>query len=167
MVVYKLLLNCAINLVRYKPCVLCCKLLFLRQVLVFFQVLVNLFEYSGVITRGGWCISRCLGRIPVAVPSRTRFTRLRYFLTVFGDVPVYRATCRLDLQSSYKSTIRHMSVSVLHLTSHLTRSRYWVELVFRWIKIGLAFSRLVDQKGIGENRCTLNGAPPLAAWASP
>jgi hypothetical protein len=26
-----------------------------------------------------------------------------------------------------------------------------VELVFRWIKIGLAFSRLVDQKGIGEN----------------
>jgi hypothetical protein len=27
----------------------------------------------------------------------------------------------------------------------------FVELVFRWIKIGLAFSRLVDQKGIGEN----------------
>jgi hypothetical protein len=26
-----------------------------------------------------------------------------------------------------------------------------VELVLRWIKIGLAFSRLVDQKGIGEN----------------
>jgi hypothetical protein len=26
-----------------------------------------------------------------------------------------------------------------------------VELVLRWIKIGLAFLRLVDQKGIGEN----------------
>jgi hypothetical protein len=32
-----------------------------------------------------------------------------------------------------------------------------VELVFRWIKIGLAFSRLVDQKGIGEN----SGLPVL------
>jgi len=27
-----------------------------------------------------------------------------------------------------------------------------VELVLRWIKIGLAFSRLVDQKAIGENK---------------
>jgi len=27
-----------------------------------------------------------------------------------------------------------------------------VELVFRWIKIGLAIWRLVDQKGIGENK---------------
>jgi hypothetical protein len=38
----------------------------------------------------------------------------------------------------------------------------FVELVFRWIKIGLAFSRLVDQKGIGENsemeRTQNNGA---------
>jgi len=31
------------------------------------------------------------------------------------------------------------------------RSRYWEELVLRWIKIGLAFPHVVDQNWIGEN----------------
>lgn len=47
-----------------------------------------------------------------------------------------------------------------NLTFHLARSRYWVELIFRWIKIGLAFSRLVDQKRNWREQYTPGTASP-------